>query len=257
MPLSTLSNVSAVILASGVGSRLGDLTNTTPKPLLQFGGHPYLKYLLDWLTAQGVDDIIITAATHAGQIEHFVKNLGPDFQQKVRVVVEDTLKNTAESTRFGLSFVKNKESLIMTADTIWEVSLSDMYDYHLANHSLCTAMIFTKPKTNLAHVVPLVKINPSGKVVSMNYSSDEKDGNTNLASGATAGLYIVDVVAMLGAIKRQDESIERESMSRLIPNVYAYKNEGLLLDYGSKDSYLYLKNNPDIIQKYYSANITA
>ena len=44
----------AVILAGGMGTRLGALTANTPKPLLKVGGQPFVEYLLKHLTRHGV-----------------------------------------------------------------------------------------------------------------------------------------------------------------------------------------------------------
>ena len=44
----------AVILAGGMGKRLGALTADTPKPLLNIGGRPFIEYLKDELTRHGI-----------------------------------------------------------------------------------------------------------------------------------------------------------------------------------------------------------
>ncbi|MGD9934091.1 MAG: NTP transferase domain-containing protein [Dehalococcoidia bacterium] len=49
----------AVILAAGRGTRLGDRTNGTPKPLVQLNGRPIVSYTLEALAAVGIDDVVV------------------------------------------------------------------------------------------------------------------------------------------------------------------------------------------------------
>jgi choline kinase len=64
-----------VILASGKGSRLGFLTNNTPKPLIDLGnGRTVLETQLENVRAAGVvDEVIIVAGYYADQIEAKIK----------------------------------------------------------------------------------------------------------------------------------------------------------------------------------------
>ena len=49
----------AVILCAGKGTRLGELTKSTPKPLLKVEGKPFVEYAIDKLISVGVRDIIL------------------------------------------------------------------------------------------------------------------------------------------------------------------------------------------------------
>lgn len=64
-----------IILASGKGSRLGFLTNNTPKPLIDLGnGKTVLETQLENIKASGViDEIIIVGGHYVDQIEVKVK----------------------------------------------------------------------------------------------------------------------------------------------------------------------------------------
>jgi D-glycero-alpha-D-manno-heptose 1-phosphate guanylyltransferase len=255
MTQTNLSDVSAVILASGAGTRLGDLTREIPKPLLEFGGKPYLKYLLDWLIVHGISDIVVTVCTHGDKINEFIAR-EKSYEGKVRVVAEDVLISTAESARCGLRSVSNALSFIMTADTVWDVDLDDMLIQHVSQKAQITSMAFAQPKPDLPHVVPLVKVRyGDNRVLDMcapRYSGDSKEGKFEYL--ATAGLYLVDVSKLLQVIRPDDKSIERESMNRLVPYVYVYRNEKLLLDYGIIHNYVRLKNNHQLILKYFSSD---
>ena len=56
----------AMILAAGFGTRLGDLTQHRPKPMLPICGAPLVRWAVLWLRAQGVREIVINLH-HLGQ----------------------------------------------------------------------------------------------------------------------------------------------------------------------------------------------
>lgn len=57
------------ILAGGAGTRLGDLTRDTPKPMLPVAGRPFLEHLIAKAAGHGFEDILLLAGHHAGVIE--------------------------------------------------------------------------------------------------------------------------------------------------------------------------------------------
>ncbi len=84
----------AVILAGGLGQRLGELTRATPKPLLEVGGKPFLLYLFNELRRQGVTRILVLAGRYGEQVEALCQDL-----DDVRVVVEETPLGTGGALR--------------------------------------------------------------------------------------------------------------------------------------------------------------
>ena len=61
----------AMILAAGRGERMGALTATRPKPMLEVDGKPLIEHTLRRLTAAGINEIVINLAYLGGQIrEH-------------------------------------------------------------------------------------------------------------------------------------------------------------------------------------------
>lgn len=62
----------AVILAGGLGRRMGRHAGSTPKPMLPLAGRPILEHLVDWARRAGVRDIVICVSHLRGAIEgHF------------------------------------------------------------------------------------------------------------------------------------------------------------------------------------------
>ena len=49
----------AVILAGGLGTRLGAITRAVPKPMVPVAGRPYLEHQLRELARQGIADVVL------------------------------------------------------------------------------------------------------------------------------------------------------------------------------------------------------
>ena len=60
----------ALIMAGGRGSRLGDLTKTTPKPLLKVAGRPVIEWILLHLVSEGIRTVYVSVGYLSDQIEN-------------------------------------------------------------------------------------------------------------------------------------------------------------------------------------------
>ena len=68
----------AIIVASGLGKRMGELTQHQPKCLLEIDGKPILEYILDDLVRIGVERIIMDVSEKWGQkIERYTQKHYP------------------------------------------------------------------------------------------------------------------------------------------------------------------------------------
>lgn len=55
----------AILLCAGYGTRMGELTHRTPKPLLEVAGRPQLDYLLDQVRElEGIDEVHVVSNSH-------------------------------------------------------------------------------------------------------------------------------------------------------------------------------------------------
>ena len=62
----------AVILAGGRGERMRPLTDTRPKPMLEFHGKPFLEYMVEMLRDNGFERVTILVGYLADVIvDHF------------------------------------------------------------------------------------------------------------------------------------------------------------------------------------------
>ena len=62
----------AMILAAGFGTRMGELTRRTPKPLLVIRGKPLIVWHLEALAQVGVQDVVINVSYLGEQIREYI-----------------------------------------------------------------------------------------------------------------------------------------------------------------------------------------
>ena len=76
----------AVILAAGKGTRMRELTQEVPKPMLCIQGRPILDHILDGIKAAGIRDVFIVTGWKAETIEEY---FGDGSSRGLRIVAEE------------------------------------------------------------------------------------------------------------------------------------------------------------------------
>ncbi len=109
----------AMILAAGKGTRLGHLTQNTPKPLIEVCGTPVLIHVLNHLKAHGVKKIAINTHYLAEQIEQAVKAWSKDMGIDVCIYHEEKLLNTGGGICQAVPFFENKPFFLVNGDAVW------------------------------------------------------------------------------------------------------------------------------------------
>lgn len=130
----------AMVLAAGVGSRMGDLVKDKPKALLEVNGVPLLRSVLKRLVQAGVKEAIVNAHHHAGLIEAFLKSR--DFGLRLEVSREEELLDTGGGLKKAAWFFDDgKPFLLHNADVLSEVDLSRLMRAHEGSGALATLSV--------------------------------------------------------------------------------------------------------------------
>ena len=128
MSRSTGSEVRALILAGGKGSRLRPFTFTIPKPLVPIGETPIIEILARQLVADGFDRITIAVGHLAGLIEGFCGD-GSQWNVVVDYVREEEPLGTAGC--LGLVTDLEEESiLVVNGDTLTDLDFGAALGFH-------------------------------------------------------------------------------------------------------------------------------
>jgi dTDP-glucose pyrophosphorylase len=96
--------VKAVLLAAGRGTRLGALTDSTPKPLLEVGGRPLIAHILTGLSAAGVTDVLIITGYLGAQIERELGD-GSEMSLKLDYARQQKPDGTGRAVALARGFV--------------------------------------------------------------------------------------------------------------------------------------------------------
>ena len=127
-----------VIMAGGLGSRLGELTANYPKPMLKVGDKPILQILLENLKESGFTDVLIAVNYKADVIMDYFGN-GDNFGLNIQYIKETERLGTAGA----LSLFKPKNNLpviVMNGDVLTKVDFTQLIEFHSQNElaaSMC------------------------------------------------------------------------------------------------------------------------
>ena len=113
----------AVVLVGGLGTRLGSLTRTTPKPLLPVGDRPFLSWLVANVERFGFDRILLLAGQHARQVMEFTQSYA--CSACIECIAEPSPLGTAGALRNAAERLE-PEFLFLNGDSLFDFNLLDL-----------------------------------------------------------------------------------------------------------------------------------
>jgi len=113
----------AIILASGIGKRLNPLTDKVPKPLIEVNGITLLERMIQSLTENGIEDIVITTGFLEEKIKEFMQNKYPGL--KVTYVKNPIFDKTnyIYSLWLAKDAIGNDDIILLHGDLIYDPKL--------------------------------------------------------------------------------------------------------------------------------------
>jgi glucose-1-phosphate cytidylyltransferase len=208
--------VKAVVLAGGLGTRMGQETVSRPKPLVEIGGHPIIWHILKIYEAHGINDFVICSG-YAGHLlsEYFDREQGESW----RVQVVDTGDTTATAGRLRrVRHLLGDAAFCLTyGDGVADVDVSKLVDFHRREGKLATV---TAAHPRLPFGVVRFSGNGTAAV-----GFEEKPRAVDL--WVNCGFFVVEPRA-LDYISGDDESWEEGPMTRLAQEgqLAGYRHEG-------------------------------
>lgn len=107
----------AVILAAGRGTRMGDLTQELPKPMLPVQGRPILEHILEGLLAAGIRQVAIVTGWRADVIENHFGD-GSRFGAEIAYARQEVPDGTGRAPGYAKAFLGNDDFLLTYGDIL-------------------------------------------------------------------------------------------------------------------------------------------
>jgi len=104
-----------MIFAAGLGTRMGALTRTRPKPLLEVAGRPLIDHALALGREAGVPRIVVNTHAHGEQLQAHLARMAPE----VRVSHEPERLETGGGLKRALPLLGDGPVLTLNADMVW------------------------------------------------------------------------------------------------------------------------------------------
>jgi glucose-1-phosphate cytidylyltransferase len=147
-----------VILAGGMGTRLSELTEVIPKPMVNVGGYPILWHILKIYNTYGFNDFIIALGYKSSYIKNFFKNHKQTIEivSKNKIETDIIIKNKSdknikiklvETGKFTMTggrllrlekFLKNHTFMLTYGDGVSNVNIKKLLRFHQLNKKIIT-----------------------------------------------------------------------------------------------------------------------
>lgn len=226
----------AVLLAGGLGTRLGEETSVRPKPMVEIGGKPILWHIMKMYSSHGINDFIICLGYKGYLIKEYFANY---FLHTADVTI-DLVKNAMEvhqnwSEPWRITLVETGEATMtggrlkaiaphLTAaepfcftygDGVSDIDIGALIRFHRAHGKLAT----------------ITAVAPPGRFGALEFDGDlvtnfreKPTGDGGMING---GFFVADP-AVLDLIPGSDTIWEQEPLETLAARreLAAYRHDG-------------------------------
>jgi NDP-sugar pyrophosphorylase family protein len=144
----------ALLLAAGLGTRLKPFTFTQAKASLPFLNAPLIHYPLQFLSANGIEEVTINLHAHPESVQ---KAAGNEFHgMKIQYSHEPQILGTAGAMAKASSLLGSDPFVVMNSDMLCDIPIKTLLEQHILTGNLISLVITNgeRPGYNPLHFDP-------------------------------------------------------------------------------------------------------
>jgi len=222
--------VEAIILAGGFGTRLQRVVSDLPKSMALINDKPFLEYLLNFLTGQGIEKVILSVGYKREIIQDHFKSRYK--QLSISYAVEEDPLGTGGGILNAISQVEGNEVFAMNGDSMFRIDLQAMQHLHEKTEAdLTMALRYLDDTARFG----TVQINPEKRVIGF-YEKNE-DSDPGYING---GIYLINKKFLQSSSFEKKFSLEKDCFEKCYRNsrIFGYPAKGYFLDIGIPEDYM-------------------
>jgi mannose-1-phosphate guanylyltransferase len=221
----------ALILAGGEGTRLRPLTSSVPKPVVPLVDRPFMAFMLEWLRAHGVDDVVMSCGFLASGVRNVLGD-GSAYGLRIRYVEEPQPMGTGGALKYCEELL-DERFLMLNGDVLTDFDLTAQLEQHERTRAVATlGLVPVEDPSNYG----LVRLDEERRVLGFVEKPSPNQIDTNTVS---AGQYVLERSVLDLLEPDQPASIERDVFPRLVgEGLYGHVGAGYWLDIGTPERYL-------------------
>jgi len=188
----------AVILAGGQGTRVRPITETIPKPMIPIVNKPVIEFLIDLLRQHGFDEIVITTAYLASEIENYFRE-GSRFGVQIGYSFEGycndgTIVPQGLGSAGGLKQIQEFSAffddtfVVVCGDALIDLDLTRALEIHRRNNAMATIILKDVPREAVRRY-GVVATAPDGRILRF---QEKPSPEQAVSTCANTGIYIFE-----------------------------------------------------------------
>lgn len=226
--MRNLSDITAVVLAGGLGTRLREVVSDRPKVLSDVCERPFLSYLLDQLDDYGFNHVVLCIGYLGEQIESVLgkryKSLSLQYSKETEPL------GTAGAIRHAIDIIKSDTLMVFNGDSYCDINPQDLLAWHFEKKSSCTLVLVKMLDVSR---YGSVNFDENYMVTSFNEKNPEKKNGW-----INAGIYCLSRELIAALPGNRNISLEKDLFPTLIgKDFFAFPKEAKFIDIGTPSSY--------------------
>lgn len=222
-----------VIIAGGKGKRIASLASEIPKAMIPIDGKPILEYQIELAKRYGFYEIIIIIGHLGEKIQDYFGD-GKNSGVSIIYFKETTPLGTAGAIA-ELGEILTEDFFAFYGDTIMDIALDQMVDFHKYHHADCT--LFLHPNDH-PYDSDLVELGLENKIT--HFYSKPHSENLICRNLVNAALYILSpkVIPLI------PKGVKSDFAKNIFPlciekklKLYGYVSPEYIKDMGTPDRY--------------------